>query len=170
MYGKLISDILLGTPSHGRAKVGRPARTYINNSVLIQDVALKTNRKQWTIEEGCGRGSGRSVLMAWHEDDDDEAISKMCLVNAYVRVKTEKKLTFPEHFWLACMLTARFSMADYYLKMKSRFTTLNQNKRFNAKSGNILTPHLRRRFSKERLLTRSSLLLFFFCFFFILKT
>ena len=26
---KLISDILLWTPSHGRAKVGRPARTYI---------------------------------------------------------------------------------------------------------------------------------------------
>ena len=26
---ELISDVLLGTPSHGRAKAGRPARTYI---------------------------------------------------------------------------------------------------------------------------------------------
>ena len=27
--GELISDVLLWTPSHGRAKAGRPARTYI---------------------------------------------------------------------------------------------------------------------------------------------
>ena len=27
--GKLISDVLLWTPSHGRTKAGRPARTYI---------------------------------------------------------------------------------------------------------------------------------------------
>ena len=28
---ELISDVLLWTPSHGRAKAGRPARTYIHN-------------------------------------------------------------------------------------------------------------------------------------------
>ena len=28
-WDKLISDVLLWTPSHGRAKAGRPARTYI---------------------------------------------------------------------------------------------------------------------------------------------
>ena len=43
-----------------------------NSSVPIQDVALKTNRKWWTIERGGGRGSGRSVLMARHDDDDDD--------------------------------------------------------------------------------------------------
>ena len=31
----------------------------------VQLSALKTNRKQWTIE----RCSGRSVLMEWHDDD-----------------------------------------------------------------------------------------------------
>ena len=43
-----------------------------NSSVLIQDVALKTSWKQWTIEKGGGRGSGRSILIAWHDNDDDD--------------------------------------------------------------------------------------------------
>ena len=43
-----------------------------NSSVLIQDVAMKTYRKRWTIEMGGGRGLGRSVLMARHDDDDDD--------------------------------------------------------------------------------------------------
>ena len=42
-----------------------------NSSVRIQDVALKTSRERWTIETGGGRGSGRSVLVARHDDDDD---------------------------------------------------------------------------------------------------
>ena len=35
-----------------------------NSSVPIQDVALKTYRKQWTIEKGDRRGSRRSVPIA----------------------------------------------------------------------------------------------------------
>ena len=42
-----------------------------SSSVPIYDVALKTYRKQWTIEKGGGRGSGRSVLAVRHDDDDD---------------------------------------------------------------------------------------------------
>ena len=40
------------------------------SSVLIQDVAMKTYRKRWTMERGGGRGSGRTVLMVRHNDDD----------------------------------------------------------------------------------------------------
>ena len=43
---ELISDLLLWTPSHGRAKVGRPARTYLQQC------------------------SARIFLTLWHEDDD----------------------------------------------------------------------------------------------------
>ena len=43
-----------------------------NSSVPIQDVTLKTYRKRWTIERGGERGSGISVLMARHDDDDDD--------------------------------------------------------------------------------------------------
>ena len=35
-----------------------------NSSVPIQDVALNTGWKQWTIETGGEKGSGISVLMA----------------------------------------------------------------------------------------------------------
>ena len=40
-----------------------------NSSVPIQEVALKAYLEQWTIETGGGRGSGRSMLVAWYDDD-----------------------------------------------------------------------------------------------------
>ena len=61
---EFISDIFLWIPSHERAKL-----TY-NSSVPIQDVALKTYWKRWTIKRGGRKGSGKSVLMARHDDDD----------------------------------------------------------------------------------------------------
>ena len=42
-----------------------------SSSVQIQDVALKTYRKRWTIEKGGGGGSRRCMLMEWLGDDDD---------------------------------------------------------------------------------------------------
>ena len=38
----------------------------------IQDVVWRTSRERWTIESGGEKGSGRSVLSAWHHDDDDK--------------------------------------------------------------------------------------------------
>ena len=51
---ELISDVLLWTSSNGRAKAGRPARTYIQQ--LCQDT-------RWRI--------GISVLVARHDEDED---------------------------------------------------------------------------------------------------
>ena len=42
-----------------------------NSSVPIQYVTWRTSRERWTIETGGERGSGRSVLGAQHDDDDD---------------------------------------------------------------------------------------------------
>ena len=70
---ELISDLLLWTPAYGRAKAGRPARTYIHtysSYVRIRDVALKTCQRRWTIRKSGERGSGISVLAARHDDDD----------------------------------------------------------------------------------------------------
>ena len=39
--------------------------------VLIQDVPLKTCKKQWTIETSGDRRSGKSVPGAHHDDDQD---------------------------------------------------------------------------------------------------
>ena len=51
--------------------------TIYNNSVSIQDVALKTNRERWMIDTGGGRGSGRSVL-AGRPDDDVDVDDDIC--------------------------------------------------------------------------------------------
>ena len=52
-----------------------------NSSLLIQDVVWKTSRERWTIETGGERGPGRSVLAAWHGDDDNDDMYKMALNN-----------------------------------------------------------------------------------------
>ncbi len=45
-----------------------------SSSVPIRDVDLKTYRKQWTIGRGGERGSGISMLIARHDDDEDNRI------------------------------------------------------------------------------------------------
>ena len=67
---ELTSDILLWTPSHGRVKVGRPARTHIQE--LCADTGCSLEDLRWTIEMVGGIGSGRSVLAVRHDDDDDD--------------------------------------------------------------------------------------------------
>ena len=46
-----------------------------NSSVPIKDVALETYRRQWIIEEGGEKGSGISVLIAPHDDEDDDEVA-----------------------------------------------------------------------------------------------
>ena len=66
---ELIRDVVLWTPTHGRAKAGRPARTYIQQLCEDRDVVLKTYLEQWTIGRSGERGSGISVLPARYDDD-----------------------------------------------------------------------------------------------------
>ena len=77
---ELISDVLLWTPSHGRVKAGRPARTYIQQHCTDAGCCLEnplpSTWERWTIMGGV-RGPGRSVLMTRQDDDDDVAILKM---------------------------------------------------------------------------------------------
>ena len=67
---ELIRDVLLWTPTLGRAKAGRPARTYIQQLCEDRDVVLKTYLGRWTIGRSGERGSGTSVLPARYDDDD----------------------------------------------------------------------------------------------------
>ena len=48
----------------------------------IRDVALKTDRKQWTIERS-GEGSGISVLIARHHDDYEIIFDHKFLIKQY---------------------------------------------------------------------------------------
>ena len=72
---ELINDILLWTPSHGRAKEGQPARTYIQQLCANTGCSLEDLLGVMTIEKSVGRGSGISVLVVRHDDDDDACIS-----------------------------------------------------------------------------------------------
>ena len=69
---------------YGRAKAGRPARTY-SSYVRIRDVALKTCQRRWTIGRSDEKGSGISVLAVRLDDDDDDDIVK-------TRMLIEKKV------------------------------------------------------------------------------
>ena len=66
---ELISDVLLWTSSHGRAKAGWQARTCIQQ--LYADTGCSSEYLQEAIGRGGERGSEISVLMARHDDDDD---------------------------------------------------------------------------------------------------
>ena len=70
--GELISDVLLWTPTHGQAKAGRPARTYIQQLCADTGCNVKSCRRRWMIGRSSERESGISVLAAWHDDDDDD--------------------------------------------------------------------------------------------------
>ena len=62
---ELISDVLLWTPSHGRAKARRPARTTYSSSVRIRDVTLRTCQKKWTIGRSGDREEWHDKMIRW---------------------------------------------------------------------------------------------------------
>ena len=68
---ELISDVLLWTPTYGQQKQDDQLEHTYSSYVKIQDVALRTCQSWWTIGRSGERGSGISVLAAWHDDDDD---------------------------------------------------------------------------------------------------
>ena len=48
-----------------------------SSSMPIQDVALKTYRKQWTIEKCGWKASRRSTLVVRQDDDDDDDVDNV---------------------------------------------------------------------------------------------
>ena len=68
---ELIRDVLLWIPHMAEQKRDDQLEHTYSSNVRIQDVALKTCRRQWTIGRSGKRGSGISMLVAWRDDDDD---------------------------------------------------------------------------------------------------
>ena len=66
---ELIRDVFLWTPHMAEQKQDDQLEPTYNSSVPIRDVVWQTCRKQWMIGKVGERGSGISVLMAWHDDD-----------------------------------------------------------------------------------------------------
>ena len=69
---ELIRDVLLWTPTHGRAKAGRPARTYIQQLCEDTGCCPEDHLGWWTIGRSGERVSGISVLPVRYDDDDDD--------------------------------------------------------------------------------------------------
>ena len=66
---ELISDVLLWTPSQGRAKAGRPDRTYIQQLCADTGFSPEDLPGQWMMGRVGERGSEISMLMARHDEE-----------------------------------------------------------------------------------------------------
>ena len=87
-----------------------------SNSVSIRDVALKTCRKQWMVEKGGERWSGISVLVAWHDDNDNDYSSGKFEVPNNKRPSKNETSTI---CCKICLLTVRTQ--KILIRNKSRF-------------------------------------------------
>ena len=89
---ELISDVLLWIPTMAGVKEQDDQLEHTYSSyVRIQDVALKTCQRQWTIRRSGERGSGTFVLVARHDDDILVYISTPA---KWLCVPTGKKFAF----------------------------------------------------------------------------
>ena len=70
----LISNVLLWTPTYGRAKAGRPASKYIQQLREDMGCSPEDQTEAMNDREKCERGSAISLLVARHDDDDDDDI------------------------------------------------------------------------------------------------
>ena len=68
---KLISDVLW-TPHMVKQKQNNQLEHTYSCYVRIRNIALKTCQRRWMIGRSGERGSGISVLAAWHDDDDED--------------------------------------------------------------------------------------------------
>ena len=73
---KLISDVLLWTPTYGRAKAEQPARTYIQQLCEDTGCSLEDLPEAMNDREKCESGSGISMQAARHDDDDSLLVKK----------------------------------------------------------------------------------------------
>ena len=83
---ELISDVLLWTPHMVKQKQDDQLEHTYSSSVRIRDVALKTCQRRWTIGRSGERGSGISVLVSRHDDDDDITVTTMEIVYAETNI------------------------------------------------------------------------------------
>ena len=81
---ELISDVLLWTPHMAEQKQNDQHEHTFSSYVRIWDVVQKTCQWRWTIGKSGERGSGISMLPAWHDDDDDLLPYKCIYIYIYI--------------------------------------------------------------------------------------
>ena len=83
-----------------------------SSSVSIQNVARKTSWKLWTIETSGERGSVKSMLAAWHDDE----VCEVCVLDSWniFSSKTDKEVVNCNWFF------NRFSYLMIYFRLHLR--------------------------------------------------
>ena len=100
---ELASDIFLWTPSHGRVKAGRPARTYIQQLCAYTGCSPEDLPEAIDDREGWRERVRIFVLIARHDDDDEiNLFKKIWFQHFFSRSRMrekflvkEKRKTFP---------------------------------------------------------------------------
>ena len=80
---KLISDVHLWTPTYGRAKAGRPVRTYIQQLCENMGCSPENQPEPMNDREKWRERAWISVLAAWHDDDDNYIQLNKCYIVIY---------------------------------------------------------------------------------------
>ena len=114
-----------GPPHMAEKKQDDQLRHISSSYVRIRDVALKTCRGRWTIGRSGERGSGISVLVARHDDDDGlhlfwDSFEEFCL-----KISRDTKYFFPllsKALW--SRINSCYSIRFSNLKQKKKNTTL----------------------------------------------
>ena len=75
-----------GPPHMAKQKQDDQLEHIYSSYVKIRDVALKTCQRRWMIGRSGERGSGISMLAAWHDDDDDDYIYILYIYMYYIYV------------------------------------------------------------------------------------
>ena len=108
--------------------------------VRIQDVALKTFQRRWTIWKSGERGSGISQLAARHDDDDDDyCIRLLCnyplhlflhiAPTCYSLANYLFSIQYNYSFWLCCIRNESVSLLMFPFLAMSRSSS-DQSRKF----------------------------------------
>ena len=72
-----------GLPHMDEKRLNDQLEPIYSSSVPIQNVAWKTWREWWTIAMGDERGSEKSMLAAWQDDDDNDDGTEIFMLSLY---------------------------------------------------------------------------------------
>ena len=119
---EIISDVLLWTPTYGRAKAGRPARTYIQQ--LCEDTGCSPEdlpeamnyREKW-------RESVRDIRVGGDDDDDDDQKILTVQIRQEIYYSFVCHELFPEEqkgYWKGTRLINVLLYTDQHVLKKSK--------------------------------------------------
>ena len=92
--------------------------------VRIRDVVLKTCLRRWTIGRSGERGSGISVLPAWHDDNDDDICWHIVYLHIYLLIYHLSKHIFTQVLFIytcvyTCIIYLLIYLHIYYLSSRT---------------------------------------------------